>query len=166
MIAGFQEAIIRVNTAFTYDAGSTGESMKSEALAKFNRAISIVKSCINTIQEYQTDPNVLPTGVLPPQVTQTQQQQVSFNSQVNALDQRYNLYVNMHFENRVPPAAKTKVANFLAGVGSNLTILKGYMDKKDTDLASIRGDLDKLIADVTAKLNYFKTAIIDKAPAQ
>jgi hypothetical protein len=40
------------------------------------------------------------------------------------------------------------------------------MDKKDTDLASIRGDLDKLIADVTAKLNYFKTAIIDKAPAQ
>jgi hypothetical protein len=75
------------------------------------------------------------------------------------------LYVNRHFENQVPPASKQKIVNFLAGIGTTLGTLKTYMGKSDTELAAIKDDLTKMIADVTNKLNQFKASVIDKAPA-
>lgn len=166
MIEGYNTAKQKVNEAFGYvTEDERKQGARDGALAKLNSAISKIRECITTIQAYNADPNSLPIGVLPPQITQTQQQQVDFSGQVKGLDARYQLYVNMHYENRVPPASKTKITNFLAGIGNNLTILKGYLGKPDTELASVRGDLDKLIADVTNKLNQFKTAVIDKAPA-
>ena len=166
MIEGYNSAIQKTTEAFGYTQDEKAQNMRDGALSKFRAAITIVKSAITTIQEYNADPNSLPTGVLPPQITQTQQQQVDFNSQINALNQRYEFYFGMHYENRVPPASKDKIVKFLAGIKAILDVLNGYKGKKDTDLATIKADLDKQVADVTTKLNYFKTAIVDKAPAQ
>lgn len=165
MIEGYNAAIQKTTEAFGYSQDESRVNMRDGALTKLRTAVARVKECITTIQAYNADPNSLPIGVLPPQITQTQQQQVDFSGQVKALDAKHQLYVSMHYENKVPPAAKAKITNFLAGIGSNLTILKGYLGKPDTELAAVRGDLDKLIADVTSKLNQFKTSVIDKAPA-
>lgn len=166
MIEAYESAIMKIQEAFGFTQDTNASNMRDNAISKIRTAILRIKECINTIQAYNADPNSLPIGVLPPQITQTQKQQVDFKGQVNALDQRFNFYANMHFEDRVPPASKPKIVNFLAGVKKNLDLLKSYTDKKDTDLATIKADLDKLIADVTSKLNYFKTAIVDKAPTQ
>lgn len=158
MIEAFEDA------KTTVYMNSNNEEVRTAATNDFQGAIQATNDLKAPTQAWVSDQSRLPAGVPAPKMPVSQAP--DFKNQVNAISQRYDLYVNMHFENRVPPASKAKITNFLAGVGSNVAILKSYMEKKDTDIASIKADLDKLIADVTGKLNYFKTAIIDKAPAQ
>jgi hypothetical protein len=90
-----------------------------------------------------------------------------YRGQIDNLKGRYQLYQARQDYDRVPPANKQKVIDFLGAIKVSIDNLSAYVDQYKTNegvLTSNKGDLDAQVADIARRLDSYKNSVIAKAP--
>jgi len=100
------------------DDQSTSNSVQNA----MDQATGTIAGLIGTVRAWVSDQSKLPPGLPKPQkpVQATSSLKDQLRNRANAALAKYTYYFNHHYESIVPPAAKTKIVNFLARIESLL----------------------------------------------
>lgn len=142
------------------------EDIKHAAIVKFNEAIGNLEPLLTTIQQYNSNPNVLPFGISIPVVQTSTQLKDVYKEQLSNLTARLNFYINSHAENKMPnPNNRQKALKFLDDIKKSLeSMLSQITSNTESQLQSIKEDIDSQITKLTNSLKWYKANVIDKTP--
>lgn len=164
MKEGINDAIQRLD-AFNQD----GQAMRSQTEAKFREALGIVTQMGATVQAYNADPNSLPPGVVPPQAPAAPAAggYADYKKQLAAMQARNELYQGRRDYDKVPPANKQKLIDFLTNLKNDIDNMNQFLEQHKGDPDTItanKADIESRIANISSRLNAYKARVIDKAP--
>lgn len=161
MIIGYDYAIKQCN-----DIDSKCEALKLQAQTPLQEAKGLCAALIPTITAYYNNTNRLPEGISVPASLTESSLKDTYKSKLNNLKARLNLYLSSGAENRIlNPDNKKKIINFINELKLNIDNVIGQIDaNSEEQLKSIKEDFDSHINNLTAKLTWYKTNVIDQIP--
>jgi hypothetical protein len=165
MVTGISDALSYVDEAFSTD--EKAEALKDEASGAFKGAIRTAKSAIVTIQDFNSDPNSLPSGVIPPSTEGTvgaTSGKQGLTNRLTSLMRSLNYYKSIlptRIAPRVIPQAQSIINNYSTQINALLTYLK---DASDQEASQHEQDVKNLEGWVNGFATSWKLASGSPAP--